>query len=314
MYPIAGPGATVDNKFTEGDPVTGLQATVVTANWANDVQAEILNVLVSAGLTPTPGVQNQLSDAIRKISGSPVGSVVNARMAVTTTTTSATFTADEVVVKSVLGGLSFILPSFSKTINIATVGLGGMDVGSAPVSGYVAIYAIFNPTTGVSGLLARNASAGFVGQNYAGANMPAGFTASALIGVWPTTGASQLRVGFQVGREISFIPILVLSSSLVQSSYAALSIAMAVPFNAVKVKLIAQIAGSSVGSTIGVRTASDIGGMSQSVLQSAAPSGLNAFAGVMTDTPMLTAQTIYYTADGAAGTITASFYVTGYSF
>lgn len=314
MHRIDGPGATVDGKFTEGNPAAGVPATVVTAAWMNDVQEELLSVLSAGGIAPVKGTQDQLLRAIRTMSPGLVGSLVNARMAVTATTTSATFTADEVVVKSGVGGQSFILPGFSKTINIATVGLGGMDVGSAPVGGYVAIYAIFNPTTGASGLLARNATAGVVGQTYAGANMPSGFTASALVSVWPTTGSSQLRVGFQVGRDISFIQILALLTSTVQSSFTALSIASSVPFNATKVKMIAQIAGSSVGSTIGVRTASDVAGMSPSVLQSAAPTGLNAFAGVMTDTPLLTPQTIYYTADGAAGTITASFYVTGYSF
>lgn len=64
MHRIDGPGATVDNKFTEGDPVGGIQATVVTDDWMNDIQENIMAVLVAAGVTPTKGRAADLFDAI----------------------------------------------------------------------------------------------------------------------------------------------------------------------------------------------------------------------------------------------------------
>ncbi len=69
-----------------------------------------------------------------------------------------------------------------------------MDSGTAPASGYVALYAIYNPTTGATALLAKNATAGLQAEVYAGGNMPAGYTASALIGVIPTNAGSQYVV------------------------------------------------------------------------------------------------------------------------
>lgn len=51
-----------------------------------------------------------------------------------------------------------------------------MYTGAAPASGYVAIYAICNPSTGVSALLGVNAAAAAAPQVYGGANMPAGYT------------------------------------------------------------------------------------------------------------------------------------------
>ena len=65
MHRIDGPGATVDNKFTDGDPVGGIQATLVTDDWLNDVQENIMAVLAAAGIAPTKGRAADLKDAIQ---------------------------------------------------------------------------------------------------------------------------------------------------------------------------------------------------------------------------------------------------------
>lgn len=164
--------------------------------------------------------------------GAPVGSMRNAAMGVTAASASATFVADEIVVASALGGSAYRLPSFNKTINLAIVGAGGMDTGAAPASGYVALYAIYNPATGVSALLAANATAAAAPNIYGGANMPAGYTASALVSVWPTDASSRFIVAYQSDRTVTRQLVNVLNSSVQQASYAALSISGAVPLNA----------------------------------------------------------------------------------
>lgn len=67
MHRIDGPGATVDHKFTEGDPLGGVQATVVTASWLTEIQEELLSILVEAGIAPVKGTQDQVLKAIRKL-------------------------------------------------------------------------------------------------------------------------------------------------------------------------------------------------------------------------------------------------------
>lgn len=67
MHRIDGPGATVDNKFTEGDPLGGVQATVVTYDWLNDVQENLMAVLTVAGVSPTKGRAADLLDSIKKV-------------------------------------------------------------------------------------------------------------------------------------------------------------------------------------------------------------------------------------------------------
>lgn len=50
MHRIDGADATPANLFTEGNPTSGAQATVVTADWLNAVQQEICAVVEGAGL------------------------------------------------------------------------------------------------------------------------------------------------------------------------------------------------------------------------------------------------------------------------
>ena len=50
MHRIDTPTATPDNKFTEGNPTAGVEATVVTDAWLNSVQEELCNLLTSNGV------------------------------------------------------------------------------------------------------------------------------------------------------------------------------------------------------------------------------------------------------------------------
>lgn len=50
--------------FTEGDPQNAIPATVVTKDWANQIQEELLAVIIGAGITPVKGTNTQLRDAI----------------------------------------------------------------------------------------------------------------------------------------------------------------------------------------------------------------------------------------------------------
>jgi hypothetical protein len=57
-------GPNPDHFFTKGNPSLGVPATIVTADWANAVQEEIVSVLTAAGLTPSKTTRTQLRDAI----------------------------------------------------------------------------------------------------------------------------------------------------------------------------------------------------------------------------------------------------------
>jgi hypothetical protein len=71
------PGPGTGGYFTNGDPNTALQPTVVDDWWMNQVQEEILTVIVNAGFTPNKLDTTQLWQAIHAIAtgivGPPVG-------------------------------------------------------------------------------------------------------------------------------------------------------------------------------------------------------------------------------------------------
>ncbi|WP_099071044.1 tail fiber domain-containing protein [Nostoc linckia] len=87
MRRIAGTGATVDNKFTGGNPVTGTPFTVVTSDWLNIVQETICHVITTAGITidqsnPYPDNDlTQLTDAILALAVPAALSITNAMLA-----------------------------------------------------------------------------------------------------------------------------------------------------------------------------------------------------------------------------------------
>ncbi|MCA7086039.1 phage tail protein [Cupriavidus sp. DB3] len=232
-----------DNQYKQGWAYIG--ATPPSVEQFNKVQqlsdekaawlfAQIKELADRAGFDLTAQTNDALTRGVSRLAPGVVGMMRNGRMSVATASASATFTADEIIVASALGGETYRLANFSETINLATTGAGGMDTGTAPANGYVALYAIHNPTTGDTALLARNATAAVQPEVYGGMNMPAGYTASALVSVWPTNGSGQFDVGVQQGRRISRSSATVLSQTTSTTSSIAveLSIASAVPPNA----------------------------------------------------------------------------------
>jgi hypothetical protein len=398
MHRIDGPGATVDNKFTDGNPTGGVSATVVTDDWLNDVQEELLSILAAVQITPVKGTQNQVLAAIRRLSGgysaiaptavslslgagnigqfvivtaagttqtlppvtnapsgssivfgifgaatikgngselitniygtassntiqvaageritltsnglswyisaydradagAPIGSASNVKMSVATPSATATLSADEVVVGVSLGGQSYRLSGFSKSLNLSATGAGGMDTGTAPVSGFVAIYAIYNPTTGASALLATNAAT-LQSSVYSGANMPAGYTASALVSVWPTTPGSAFAAGYQADRTVSFGGKSVLSGGTAVTATAT-SIASAVPRNA---KTCAGYAiNNAANGVIQIGADANYSGGGLVGVGNVSPATAPIWGWFAT--PIITPQTIYYAATQAA--------------
>jgi hypothetical protein len=223
--------AGTEGYFTEGNPTAGTPATNVRGSWLNMIQEELCAILAAAGITRSKTSYSQVNSALQKMYAPVVGTLRNLAMSVTAASATATLTADQIVVASALNGQTYILSSFNKTINLATTGAGGMDTGAAPVSGFVALYAIYNPTTGASALLATNATAAVQPNVYGGANMPAGYTASALVSVWSTNSSSQFALGQQVDRTISTATTTLLSSSTVNGTPVILAVT-AVPKNA----------------------------------------------------------------------------------
>lgn len=222
-----------------------------------------------------------------------VGAMCNGAMSIPAASASATFTADQIVVFTALGGLPYCLSNFNETLNLATVGAGGMDTGVAPVSGLVALYAIFNPTAGAAAILAQNAGSAIMSSTYSGAHMAAGYTASALISVWPTTAAGLLVSGIQRNNRCwpSFgAPILSITAQ--QAALKALVVSN-IPANAKSAIFNLNVGGASSGlANLGATVSASAGGISQQVVQIGG-NGSNQITG-SAEIPIITPQTVYY--------------------
>jgi hypothetical protein len=256
--------------------------------------------------------QTALTTALNA-NGPVVASMRNDRMSVPTAAATATFTADEVVVKSALGGLVKTLPSFSASINLATTGAGGMNSGTAPVNGFVALYAIYNPTTSTAAMLAVNATALAATSIASPLAMPAGYTMSALVSTWATDGSSLFKVGFQANRFVSILSTTAISTTTANASFTSLSISSIVPLNAVGVKCRANIAATDTNVTATAALAGSSSGVGSSTTQITSSSGGSGITAEMGIIPIITAQTIYYLDVVGSGTVAAfSITVSGY--
>lgn len=240
-----------------------------------------------------------------------VGTCRNGRMVIAAQSVNGTFMADELYVQAALGGFGYKLKNINKTINLATVGANGMDVGAAPISGAIAMYVIYNPATDAWDLLGVNATVAAQPEIYGGVNMPAGYTASALVGVWRTNATGQLVIGvLDTDRRRVFCQRSTAFSAA--ASYPALtiaSIANYVPKNAKTV--VGDISGSTSGGSgqsMVLSIASDASGTAQIF-----PTGLQ-YVQVPYEIPMLTPQAAYFICTTVSGTPSIQINVNGYTF
>ncbi|WP_145548589.1 phage tail protein, partial [Yersinia massiliensis] len=210
----------------------------------------------SETLAATSKAVKTVNDGIPAFLTGVIGTSRNAKMSVTAASATATFTADELIVQTALGGRQYKLSSFSKTINLASTGAGGMDTGTVPAAGFVALYAIYNPTTQVSALLAVNATSVLAPEVYGGANMPAGYTASALVSVW-RTASSQFTIGHQLDRNVSFPRVSILTATAGTTPLLPINMPNYLPINA-KYCSVDGAGATSTNGLVGMAFASSI--------------------------------------------------------
>ena len=260
---------------------------------------------------PTSGDWELLNPAA-PTSSAVVGSVRNLKASLAAASASVTFTADEIVVVPALGGLGSKIANFNHALNVSTTGIGGMDTGTAPVSGYVSVYAAYNPVTGASGVFACNVTTSS-GSVYSGANLPAGYTETGLISVWGTNGSGLLVIGNQFDRVMYTARNTVLSTASLSQSLTSLNIASAVPPNAVAVigyPIFLSVTGTGTVQLSVSASSSLIANQGVIAYTSATAAGGTEFV-----IPLITPQTIWYSIFVSGVTAaTATLYVTGYQF
>lgn len=238
---------------------------------------------------------------------SVVGDSRNARMSIAAASASATFTADSLIVAESLSGKQYRLASINKTINLATTGAGGMDTGAAPSSGFVGLYVIYNPTTDTSAMLAVNATAAAVTEVYGGVNMPAGYTASALVAVIGTSASSLLVIGQLVGRTWSIVNGSAMTTTTSVTGWTSASLAGFVPRNGKTVRGTFSVSAQSGQNAIVTGVASTSAGVGAVYAGSIVSSLLQYVIDLSTP------QTMFYWGQVSGGTISSLLTVCAYT-
>jgi len=239
-----------------------------------------------------------------------VGGMRNAKMRVAAASATANFTADEVIVKTALGGEQRYLKGVNGNINLGAVGAGGMDVGSAPISGFVCMYLGYNPDTGQSRLFTQDATAAALGEVYGGTNLPAGYTMTALVGVWPTDSSRRFKIGYQFDRNVFLASAVAFQFTGQRPSPTSFSVSSLIPKNAKTMRGVLSVTcptSQAIYSSVGA-DASNTG----LVTASASPS--TAASDTFDSVPIITEQTLYCTSTSNADTPTINVACTGYSF
>ncbi|WP_392563193.1 hypothetical protein RHO12_12620 (plasmid) [Orbus sturtevantii] len=65
--------ATASGEFTDGVVAAGIEPTILPAAWFNTIQRELVNIIVSSGMTLDPNDDTQIAQAIRGLTNSSVG-------------------------------------------------------------------------------------------------------------------------------------------------------------------------------------------------------------------------------------------------
>lgn len=279
--------------------------------WANDWDGFFGSLLTSAGITPDGNVDavgaSQYFKGLLRLTTGVVGDARNAMVNQPSAATSLTYQATELIVEDSSGG-QYRLKNISVPVSISTTGAGGLDTGTVPTSGFVAVYVIYNPTTLTVNTLAVNATNAAATDIYSGSNMPSGYTASALVSVWKVA-SSLLVQGVQRGRKHLFPETVVYTSTTTQPSLTSLNISSAIPRNAKSTSGFMFANAATAASNCNWRVASDSQGFGSQTF------GCNnsGVLGSFTDVPVITTQTIFYLWTTSTAALSASIGIYDYT-
>lgn len=298
---VSGLGAVPLMQF---DTAGNIVPATVVANQMTDVEYNGTQMIV---LDPPPS-----SNAL-------VGSVRNLASTLANPSTVTSFTVDEIIVKTALGGGSYIGTNLTLNFNGATVGANGMDTGTLPgASGFVAIYAIFNPATQTWATLGTNVGVAIPPNIYSNGHAPTGYTASALISILPTNSSNQLLGYVQTDRNVkrtAFPVSQVMSTATSQPAYSPLNLSGAIPYGAKTVAGTIQLSNNVANLQTTAYLSSTSNGVSTSASSAYLPATNVLSIVPISDMAIQQSLTLYYAlwASGAS-TSTMTLLIGGYTF
>lgn len=304
---------TVTAKTSGGSGVVILQngsATPIVGDGTNIVQP-VQNVLVA----PSQAASAALQVGVAQLLFAPVvGQVRNLNASAGVNATTVPYTAEAIVVATALGGQTFTLPSFSATLNLANTGINGMDTGTLTANAWGAVYAAYNPTTKAAGVFCTLEGTKAATTIYSGSNLPAGFTATALIGFVFASNTTGQVVAFSQKDRIFYWGGTTPLNGGVSATSTATTVGVSIPYAGRKISGSVSLTISAAGN--GVFTfngdANGAGAKLVSVSNGSGAGGnLFTYDGLLLSAPKTF---IYYVTVSGTLTVTYQVYVTSFEF
>ena len=232
------------------------------------------------------------------------------------------FKGDQVTVASAIGGGYYTvpIPSAGLSMNGNTTGVGGMDTGTPPASGFLDLYWIYNPNTATLAMLGCADASCNGTAVYANGHLPTGYTASGLAAVLATDALKDTISESLLKKVVSLTkcPEMFGGTKSGTVALAPSSLLSAVPPEAINVTGFLSIASNTAGMDWSV--ASDTGGTGnrRGAGTIAGTTAVTACSGVQDtvdawsfDVPVTVAQTIAWAEGGTHSGIQMN--ITGYT-
>jgi hypothetical protein len=295
---------------TAGDNSTKVSNTAFVTAAVNAITSGFaaLNGSASQVFAVAPATASNQAVQFGQLTG-VVGLVRNLSMRLTSAGSAIVVAAAEVQVESILiGGLKATIAGLNVTFDGTHTGANGMDTGSLPVSGFVGIYAIYNPTTSTEAVLGVNASS-LLNETYTGANMPSGYTMSALLTVLPTNASGLIVPCTVTDRSVDIVGVTAMSTNTVAATPTMVN-NLAVPLNAKSFSGSITAANSAAG-TVTLTVYSSIAGTGAQDV-GIATTGAASNKVLITRMKLSTSQRMFYSSTVNTGTPTYTVVVNSY--
>lgn len=260
----------------------------------NDITAGMLVEVVY------DGTNFQLTSTRGYLAAEPVvaaGRNITVKNSVGTPASIVEVTADELVVKSGVGGVagSVLLGGLDVFANITVVGANGRDAGNEAPSTWYYIWVIYNPTTATAaGILS------LVNTYPAGPAMPSGYTHRALVGAVYNDGSSNFVTFYQLDRTVWLNESVVFTGQTGVATYTSQTLSPLVPPIALRAW---GTAGVSSNVSKGMAVAADGNGLGACTV-AAAQSGAGAtntfFMAGHWNVPLKSSQAVFWLSEDTA--------------
>lgn len=247
---------------------------------------------------PTAGQMGSFAEVSQL--ASLVGTFSGLRASANSGDTSVTFTANNIIVGTSIGGNYYQLNNFSQTFTPgATPGAGAMDTGSATANSWVAVYAGLNPSTGATTIFGTLEGSSVAPVTYGGSHPISGYTATCLLAIVPIGSTANQFASFNIINRLGQpVSLQILSGTTSATSQPAFSTLVT---NGIPKTAIALLCGVSLTNTQASNSQFSFGPSANGAGAQQVSANTSSFGGNSQTEKIgiVTPQTIYYAAWGS---------------